>query len=235
MNILLVEDEIRIADFVARGLKGDGFAVTHAPDGETALEFLKDNSFDVVILDLMLPGISGQDVCRKMRAKNDLTPVLMLSALDETDDRIQGLNVGADDYLPKPFDFDELIARLRALDRRNNRYITDIGESGHILECGRIRFNQESFIVTVDGQAVDLSDKEREMLLMFMLNSQKVLARERILNSIWGADSDPLTNVIDVYVGRLRKKLALSKDELKNIRGVGYRFSVENDFDFPKR
>ena len=234
MNILLVEDETRIADFVARGLKGDGFAVTHAPDGETALEFLKDNSFDVVILDLMLPGISGQDVCRKMRAKNDHTPVLMLSALDETDDRVQGLNVGADDYLPKPFDFEELIARLRALDRRNSRYMADVGESGHILECGRIRFNQESFIVTVDGRAVDLSDKEREMLLMFMLNSQKVLARERILNSVWGADSDPLTNVIDVYVGRLRKKLTLTKDELKNIRGVGYRFSVENDTDFPK-
>ncbi len=231
MNILLVEDETRIADFVSRGLKGDGFAVTHAPDGESALEFLKDNSFDVVILDLMLPGISGQDVCRKMRAKNDLTPVLMLSALDETDDRVQGLNVGADDYLSKPFDFNELIARLLALDRRNNRYMVDAGKgkSSHILEHGRIRFNQESFIATVDGQAVDLSDKEREMLLMFMLNSQKVLARERILNSIWGADSDPLTNVIDVYIGRLRKKLNLTKDELKNIRGVGYRFSVEND------
>lgn len=177
----------------------------------------------------MLPGISGQDVCRKMRAKNDLTPVLMLSALDETDDRIHGFNVGADDYLPKPFDFDELIARLRALDRRNNKYITDVDKSSHILERGRIRFNQESFIITVDGHAVDLSDKEREMLLLFMLNCRKVLTRERILNSVWRVDSDPLTNVIDVYVGRLRKKLDLNKDELKNIRGVGYLFSVGND------
>jgi DNA-binding response OmpR family regulator len=228
MNILLVEDEERVANFVSRGLKGDGFSVTHAPDGETALEFLKNNSFDVVILDLMLPGISGQDVCRKMRARNDLTPVLMLSALDETDDRVQGLNVGADDYLPKPFDFDELVARLRALDRRNHHYKVDVDKSSHLLECGRIHFNQESFIITVDGQAVDLSDKEREMLLMFILNCRKVLTRERILNSVWGIDSDPMTNVIDVYVGRLRKKLALTKDELKNIRGVGYLFSVED-------
>ncbi len=225
---------MRIADFIARRLKGDGFTVTHAPDGETTLKFLNDKSFDVVILDFMLSDMSGQDICRQMRAKNNLTPVLMLSALDKTDDRVQGLNVGADDYLPKPFHFDELTARLRALGRRNSWNIANVGKSWHTLECGRIRFNQESFIVTVDDQPVDLSDKEREMLLMFMLNSQKVLTREHILNSVWGIDCDPLTNVIDVYVGHLRKKLTLTKDELKNIRGIGYRFSVENNSDLPK-
>ena len=223
MNVLLVEDEARVADFISRGLKGEGLSVTLAPDGETALEFLKENTFDVVVLDLMLPGISGQDVCRRMRARKDLTPVLMLSALDETVDRIVGLNIGADDYLAKPFDFDELIARLKALNRRQ-KYSSQSGVRESTLTCGRISFDRTSFIITTGGAPVDLSEKERDMLAVFMLNVGKVLARERILNSVWGADCDPLTNVIDVYVGRLRRKLNLDKNELKNIRGIGYRF-----------
>ncbi|GLS27682.1 response regulator transcription factor [Marinibactrum halimedae] len=224
MNILLVEDEPRVADFVSRGLKGEGFSVTIVPDGETALEFLKQTTFDIVLLDVILPGICGKDVCRNMRAKKDYTPVMMLTALNEVHDRVAGLNIGADDYLSKPFDFEELIARIHALIRRS-RYTQDSSDYTNIQTCGRIVFDRQSFIVTVDGTAVELSDKEREILSMFMINEGKVLARERILNSVWGANSDPLTNVIDVYVGRLRKKLKLSKQELKNIRGVGYRFS----------
>ncbi len=120
MNILLVEDEARVADFIQRGLKGEGWAVTHVPDGEQALDMLTSRTFDVMILDLMLPGVSGQDVCRKMRAQRDQTPVLMLTALDGMDERIKGLELGADDYLTKPFDFDELMARVKALRRRQN-------------------------------------------------------------------------------------------------------------------
>ena len=229
MNILLVEDESRVADFVSRGLRGDGFVVTVANDGETALEFLKQNKFDVVILDLMLPGISGQDVCRKMRAKKDLTPVLMLSALDETDDRINGLQIGADDYLPKPFEFDELVARINALHRRNNYKENDGQSASNIISSGNISYDRESYIVSVSGKHVELTDKERALLALFLTNPNKVLARERILNSVWGADSDPLTNVVDVYIGRLRNKLGLSKDQIKNIRSVGYRYSDSID------
>ncbi len=229
MNILLVEDESRVADFISRGLRGDGFTVTVANDGETALEFLKQNKFDVVILDLMLPGISGQDVCRKMRAKKDLTPVLMLSALDETDDRISGLQIGADDYLPKPFEFDELVARLNALIRRNKYNQNDTADDKKIISSGTISYDRESYVVTVEGRQIDLTDKERALLALFLTNPNKVLARERILNSVWGADSDPLTNVVDVYVGRLRNKLGLSKNQIKNIRSVGYRYSDISD------
>ena len=228
MNILLIEDESRVADFISRGLKGDGFTVTHAADGETGLDYLKSNEFDVVILDLMLPGISGHDVCRKMRAKKDYTPVLMLTALDETDDRVAGLEVGADDYLNKPFDFDELVARLKSLVRRTKEYSANAGTGeASVIQVGAISYDRRSFIVTKNAVEIELTEKEREMLALFLLNPNKVIARERILNSVWGANADPLTNVVDVYIGRIRKKLSLSKDELKNLRGVGYRFSVD--------
>jgi len=224
MNILLVEDESRVSDFISRGLKIEGYSVTIATDGENGLVFLHNNVFDVVLLDLMLPGISGQDVCRKMRAKNDLTPVLILSALDEVDDRVSGLRLGADDYLAKPFDFDELIARIEALARRHKQYAYSQDTNLRQQSCGKITLDKESYDVTVNGESIDLTDKEREMLALFMKNTNKVMSRERILNSVWGANSDPLTNVVDVYIGRLRKKLQLSKEELKTIRSVGYRF-----------
>ena len=229
MNILLVEDESRVADFLSRGLKSDGFTVTHAADGETGLDYLKTNEFDVVILDLMLPGISGIEVCKKMRAKKDFTPVLMLTALDETDDRVAGLASGADDYLNKPFDFDELIARLKSLERRANEYSkSDAQQHSQVLRAGTITYDRASFTVLKDGIEIDLTEKERDILVLFLLNQNKVIARERILNSVWGANADPLTNIIDVYIGRLRKKLNLTKDELKNLRGVGYRFNMES-------
>ena len=230
MNILLVEDESRVADFIVRGLKGDGFVVMHASDGETALESLATNKFDVVVLDLMLPGMSGTDVCRQMRARRDYTPVLMLTALDRTEDRVGGLNSGADDYLNKPFDFDELVARINALVRR----VRDYGDGDTISEtitCGSLKYDRSSLIVEKDGTEIELTEKEREVLAIFMLNPGRVIARERILNSVWGANADPLTNVIDVYVGRIRKKLNLSKDELKNLRGVGYRFTPQMEED----
>lgn len=229
MNILLIEDETRVASFIARGLKADGFVVTEANTGEQGLEFLKTQAFDVVILDLMLPGISGYDVCRQMRARENFTPVLMLSAMDEPADRVQGLNVGADDFMNKPFEFDELVARLHALHRRANQYQTHSSSDSNLIVSGHIQYDQAAFTVTVHDKTIDLTDKERDMLVLFLSNPNRVLARERILNSVWGANTDPLTNVVDVYIGRLRKKLALSKDTLKTLRGVGYRYSPEDD------
>lgn len=226
MNILLVEDEKRVSDFIARGLKADGFVITVADNGDIALEYMKSETFDVVILDLMLPTISGYDVCQQMRMKNNFTPVLMLTAMSELEDQVKGLNLGTDDYMSKPFEFDELVARLKALHRREHAYSNNSSSSKNdVITSGHICYNLQSYQITVHGQAVSLTDKEREMLLLFLQNPNKVMARERILNSVWGLNADLLTNVIDVYIGRLRKKLALTKDTLVTLRGVGYRYS----------
>lgn len=222
MNILLVEDEVRVADFIRRGLAAEGWGVTHASDGETALELLSDAPFDAVILDLMLPGISGQDVCRKLRARFNTTPVLMLSALDSTDERIAGLKLGADDYLPKPFDFDELVARLQALHRRAQRY--GATQSADLLDCDGVTFDKRSLTVLIEGEPIDLSGKERDILLLLMSSTGRAFSRERILNAVWGVTADPLTNVVDVYIGRLRRKLRHHGNRIVTLRNVGYRF-----------
>lgn len=221
MNILLIEDETRVADFLRRGLSGEGWNVQHAPDGETGIEMVKQDRFDIVLLDLMLPGISGQDVCRKLRARKVHTPILMLSALDAVEEKIDGLKIGADDYLSKPFDFDELIARIESLHRRANGY----AEQDQIatLEIGDIVFDKLSYRVEVAGEEIDLSAKERDILVLFLSNQGRVLTRERILNAVWGVNSDPLTNVVDVYIGRLRRKLKHCGKLITTLRNVGYR------------
>lgn len=221
MNILLVEDEERVADFIRRGLKAEGFSVEHAGDGETALEFLHERSFDVVILDLMLPGMSGTEVCRMMRARANSTPVLMLTALDSTDERVSGLRVGADDYLPKPFDFDELIARLEALHRRKTGYTTG-AENDKIAHKG-LSFDPVALEFYVHDEPVALSSKERELAIVLLKNAGRALSRERILNAVWGTQEDPMTNIVDVYIGRLRKKFGSEGDLIVTLRGAGYR------------
>ncbi len=222
MNVLLIEDEERVASFVRRGLAAEGWTVQHAPDGETGLELLAQGKADVIVLDLMLPGISGQDVCRKLRARRDVTPILMLSALDTAEERTCGLRIGADDYLPKPFDFDELIARIEALHRRATAF--DGHADAEVVDCGRITFDRRAHVVRVDKAPLDLSAKEREVLLFFLSNPGRVLSRERILNAVWSVNEDPMTNVVDVYVGRLRKKLGEQGRRIATLRNVGYRF-----------
>lgn len=190
---------------------------------------LAGNRFDIILLDIMLPGISGLDVCRRLRRAGDRTPILILSALNETDQRVEGLRLGADDYLVKPFDFDELIARLQALHRRAGDGAGDgKGANSKRLAAGAIVVDLESYVVTNGGEEIELTEKERDVLMLFLSNPNRVLSRERILNSVWGADSDPLTNVVDVFIGRLRKKFGFNRDELKNIRGVGYRFAARD-------
>jgi len=222
MNILLVEDEHRVADFITRGLRAEGWIAEHAESGEVALDILSRHEFDIILLDLMLPGISGQDVCRKMRARGNHTPVLMLSALDAVEERVAGLKIGADDYLSKPFDFDELIARIEALLRRENDFKSS--RDGEFIEFEALSLNTRSLVVTVNDEEIELTAKERDLLLLLMANQGKVFARERILNTVWGSQEDPLTNVIDVYIGRLRKKLGDSGRHIRTIRGMGYRF-----------
>jgi len=224
MNILLVEDEIRVADFIQRGLNGEGWLVTHLPDGEQALQLLQDETFDLILLDIMLPGISGLDVCRKLRARNNNTPILMLTALDSIDERVTGLKLGADDYLVKPFEFDELIARLQALYRRKHGYDRQLDEP--VLVFGDISHDLRTLETEVNGVIVELTKKERDILLMFMSNSNRVFSRERILSTVWSVNEDPMTNVVDVYIGRLRKKLRSKKTKIQTVRGTGYRFCL---------
>ena len=225
MNLLLIEDEVRVADFILRGLRAEGWIVTHVPDAEAGLELVLRDRFDVILLDLMLPGISGQDFCRKVRSRDDHTPILMLSARGELDDRVEGLRIGADDYLAKPFEFDELIARLEALARRSTRFVQAAPSA--VLRAGAITLDQETLEATADGEPLDLTVKEREILKLFLSKPGRVFSRERILNTVWGANEDPLTNVVDVYVGRLRRKLGAHSDKLQTVRGAGYRLRAD--------
>ena len=225
MNVLLVEDEARVADFVLRGLRAEGWTVTHASDGETGLELARQDRFDVIVLDLMLPGLPGQDFCRKLRARRDYTPILILSALDALDERVEGLRIGADDYMVKPFEFDELIARIEALARRSGRFAEDAPET--VLSAGAIALDLDTLEATVEGEPLDLTAKEREILKLFLSRPGRVFSRERILNSVWGASEDPLTNIVDVYVGRLRRKLGPQGDKLQTVRGAGYKLRGE--------
>ena len=225
MNVLLVEDEARVADFVLRGLRAEGWTVTHAPDGETGLELARQDRFDVIVLDLMLPGLPGQDFCRKLRARRDYTPILILSALDALDERVEGLRIGADDYMVKPFEFDELIARVEALARRSGRFAEAAPET--VLSAGAIALDLDTLEATVEGEPLDLTAKEREILKLFLSKPGRVFSRERILNSVWGASEDPLTNIVDVYVGRLRRKLGPQGDKLQTVRGAGYKLRGE--------
>ena len=193
--------------------------VQHAADGEQGLCRLASHDFDMIVLDLMLPSIPGGDVCKRIRARGDHTPVLMLTALDETDERVAGLRMGADDYLPKPFDFEELIARIEALHRRNRHYAD--ANSGERLVFKGLVFDRAALQLSVDGCEVELSVKERDLIAFFLSNQKKVLSRERILNAIWNSQEDPMTNVVDVYIGRLRGKLGPYADVIVTVRGAG--------------
>jgi len=224
VNLLLVEDEARVADFIQRGLRSEGWTVTVAPDGETAVELLANDDFDVVVLDQILPGMSGQDVCRRMRAHKNMTPVLILSALDDVEDRVAGLRLGADDYLVKPFDFDELLARIDALVRRSSASLNG-QDRLHVIAFEELTLDTRSLDVKCQGQSIELSAKERDILKLLMSNPRKVYSRERILNALWHINEDPLTNVVDVYISRLRKKLGLCGNLIETVRGAGYRLS----------
>ena len=221
-NVLIVEDEDRIADFMARGLKGEGWTTTRAADGQAALDLLAGGGFDVVLLDIMLPGISGHDVCNRMRQRKDFTPVLMLTALDGVDEKVAGLQKGADDYLAKPFVFDELIARINALVRREKQYVSD--KPKHESPNDPITFDADGLCLFVDGEPVELSAKERDFMNLLIANTGKALSRERVLNSVWGLNEDPMTNTVDVYIRRLRAKLGPHAKRIASVRGVGYRY-----------
>jgi DNA-binding response OmpR family regulator len=218
MRILLVEDEPRMAAAIRRVLAAEHYTVDLAQDGEEALAFLDGTPYDVVVLDRMLPGISGDDVLRTMRDKTIPTPVLMLTALSALEHRVEGLDAGADDYLPKPFAFSELLARIRALTRRRPELVTER------LAAGDIQLDPDRHQVTVQGQSELLSAREYALLSYLIRHADQVVTRQQILDSVWGAEPDVYSNVVDLYVHYLRRKLAaLGRDHaLRTVRGVGY-------------
>src|SRR5438270_718320 len=218
MRILLVEDEIKMARAVRRGLEQEGYGVDVVADGDEALFRATEQDYDAIVLDVMLPGRDGFEVCRTLREGGRWAPVLMLTARDAVEDRIRGLDAGADDYLVKPFAFGELLARLRALIRRGPQ------ERPAVLEVGDVTLDPAAHRVTRAGQSVELSAREFALLEYLMRNPGDVLTRRQILEHVWDYNYDGLSNVVDVYVGYLRKKLErpFGRPLIRTIRGVGY-------------
>ncbi len=214
VRILVVEDEAVLARALRRGLQAEGFAVDVAPDGETGLHLALEGDHDVVVLDLMLPGRSGIEVLRTMRHEEVWTPVLVLSAKDTDDDVTRGLDVGADDYLPKPFAFTVLVARLRALLRRG------APPRPAVLEVGTLRLDPATREVRRDGVPVDLTTRETALLEHLMRRPGEVLTKVELRDHVWDAAGDDL-NVVEVYVGYLRRKLG--RAAIETVRGAGYR------------
>ena len=225
MKILIIEDDERIVSFVKRGIEAEGFKVDSSTTGEEGYEKAKNSSYSLIILDVMLPGISGIDVCHKMRLSGIDTPILMLTALDSVDNKVEGLKKGADDYLTKPFAFDELLARIEALLRRNNTFTA----TPRTLNCGHITINDLTKEVAISEKPITLTTKEYALLYYFASHSEVVVSRAEILRDVWGHESDPLTNVVDVCVFALRRKLGEESGmEIQTMRGFGYIFKSAN-------
>lgn len=230
MNILIIEDDPRIADFLGRGLRAEGHHVDVVGDGMQGLQAARLAARDtqggghstVLVLDLMLPTIGGLELCQTLRAEGVHLPILMLSALGGVEDRVTGLRLGADDYLAKPFDFEELLARLEALSRRGRE---PQRAQASRLEVADLVFDRDRMQASRAGQVLPLTAKELALLELMMSSPGRLLSRERILSNVWGVNEDPLTNVVDVYIRRLRNKIDEGHDQplIHTVRGLGYR------------
>lgn len=222
MRILIVEDEKKMASFIERGLREEGYAVDVAHDGEKGWELAFANDYDALILDLMLPKMSGFDLCSKVRQARKETSILMLTARDSVEDKIKGLDMGADDYLTKPFAFDELLARLRALLRRPRGL-----EEKTQLKAGNLEMDLIGRRVYLGKEEIGLSQKEFSLLEFLIRNRGKVVSRTQIAEHVWDMHFDPMSNTIDVFINFLRKKIDLEREKsrIETVRGAGYRLS----------
>ncbi len=216
MNVLIVEDEDRIASFIERGLKAEGFTVQRAADGETGYVLACQEEVDLVILDLMLPRLPGEQVLEKLRARRPDVPVIVLTARDAVEDRVRGLNAGADDYVTKPFSFVELLARVHARLRSRDQ------ASSTVLEVGDVSLDLRARAATLDDRQVELTAREFALLETFLRHPNQVLSQVQLMDRVWGYDFEPGSNVVEVYVGYLRRKLR--PDLIETVRGAGYRF-----------
>lgn len=226
MRVLLVEDDGRIVDFVRRGLKAEGYSVEVACNGLDAIALGSEGQFHAIILDLGLPDLNGREVCERLRNAGIDTPILMLTARDAVQDKVSGLRSGADDYMTKPFSFEELLARIEALMRRSGGSLKPESKE---LRIADLALNLETHEVRRGETLIDLTPKEFVLLECFMRMPGKVLSRTRILEQVWGYSTDPLTNVVDVYIRQLRRKIDDDYELklLKTVRGFGYKLDVE--------
>ncbi|MDQ6879173.1 MAG: response regulator transcription factor [Candidatus Dormibacteraeota bacterium] len=220
MRILVVEDDGRLATNLRRGLERSSFAVDVVSDGEEAIAAGLATAYDVIVLDRMLPSLDGTEVIRALRSRKVQTPVLMLTAKDSVDDRVAGLEAGADDYLVKPFALREVVARIQALTRRH------IPERGSVLVAGPMALDTSAHLLVVEGHDVDLTAKEYAILEVFLLHKDQVISRDQLIEHVWSYDFDSGPNLVEVYIARLRRKLteAGAADPFVTVRGAGYRF-----------
>ncbi len=218
MKILLVEDEERLAFFIRKGMLAEGYDVEVAYDGRTGLSLFRKDVYDIILLDVNLPNTNGIELCRLIRSENEDVPVLMLTALDSLADKSEGFNAGADDYLAKPFEFQELLLRIRALTRRNTP------KQKHVLRLADLELNLDTQTVIRAGQRIDLTTREYALMEYLMLNKGKTISRVDISERVWNLNFDSNTNVIDVYISYLRKKIDkdFSPKLLHTIVGMGY-------------
>jgi DNA-binding response OmpR family regulator len=217
-RILIAEDEVRIASFLEKGLRANGFATTAVADGLTAVELARDTDYDILVLDLGLPVKDGHEVLREIRDRGEQMPVIILTAREGVENTVAGLEAGADDYITKPFIFDEFLARVRARLRGPRTPET------MIIEAGALTLDLRTRRATVSGQAVELSAREFMLAETLARHPGQLLSRQQLLSRVWGYDFDPGSNIVDVYVGYLRKKLG--HDLIETVRGMGYRLKV---------
>lgn len=219
-RVLIVEDEARIASFVEKGLRAEGYTPTVVSDGVTGLDYALTGEFDLAILDIGLPDMDGFAVLKRMRDSGSSMPVIVLTARDSVTDTVRGLEGGADDYMPKPFRFAELLARVRLRLRERPAG----GDEPAVLERGNVRLDMMRREAAVGGRSVELSAREFLLAEMFLRHPGQLLSREQLLSHVWGYEFDPGSNIVDVYVGYLRKKLGA--EHISTVRGMGYRFDI---------
>lgn len=223
MRLLLIEDEKKVAEFVARGLRAERLAVDVAHEGQRGWEMVETYNYDLIILDLMLPGLSGTEILKRLRRQNTQVPVLVLTARDGTAEKVQHFEAGADDYLTKPFAFAELLMRVKALLRRGT------SERSSVLRVGDLEIDRLSQQVKRAGKRIELTSKEYSLLEYLMANAGRVLSRTMIMEHVWDESFEGLTNIVDVYVRHLRGKVDESHSNklIRTVRGVGYSVSEE--------
>jgi len=226
MRLLLVEDDGTISRFLLKGLREEQHVVDLAEDGPTGLDQAVATDYDAVVLDLMLPGLDGFDVCRQMRTQGVATPVLVISARDAVRDRVRGLDCGADDYLVKPFAFEELLARLRALDRRGRNR-----QTSRTLSYGSLSIDPVDHRVSLNGQILSLTATEYRLLEYLLRRAESIVTRDQLAEHVWGGDYDSLSNLADVYVGYVRRKLQAADPRplIQTVRGLGYMLKHQAD------
>ena len=225
-KVLIIEDEAKISRFLQLELKHEGYDTQIAEEGRKGYAMAQTGEFDIIILDLMLPNLSGIEICRRLRSEGIQTPIIMLTAKDDVSDKVTGLDVGANDYMTKPFAIEELLARMRVALKNNDRT-----NNATVIRCGKLTLHREKYEVKYDDTPITLTKKEFELLSYLMLNKNIVLSREQIVENVWGYEYEAETNVTDVYIRYLRSKIdeVFNTSFIKTVRGVGYQFRDEEE------